>query len=137
MCNLFASTTFLTVMSGTLVFVLGQIFIEFILRPIRKFKELKADAAFCLRFYRAEFANSVEHIEAQKSAKEMAAKCISFAQEKPRWYFWVKHSDLVKCCEAFTRLKYLTGGHSNSERDFSGLECEKSIVKMMKIKWTS
>lgn len=135
LCRLLESTTFLTVVSGTLVFVLGQIFIEFVLKPIRKFKELKADAAFCLRFHRATFHNYNENIEAQNAAKKLAAKCIAYTQEKPGWYLGVSHKDLVKCCEQFTRLHYIMGGHGKG--DFDGNECEKTIVKVLKIKWTS
>ena len=40
--NLLTSNTFLTVVSGTLVFVLSQLFIAYFLNPIKEFKELKA-----------------------------------------------------------------------------------------------
>ena len=76
LCNLLGNTAFLTVITGTLVFVLGQFFLEFVLRPIRKYKELKAEVAFCLRLYRAKFINCVLDEPAQKAAKELAAKLL-------------------------------------------------------------
>jgi len=48
--TLLNSTAFLTVVSGTLVFVFGQIFVEFVLKPIRRYKELRGKAASLLVF---------------------------------------------------------------------------------------
>ena len=35
-------TTICTVISGVLVFILGQLYVEFVLRPIQEYKNIKA-----------------------------------------------------------------------------------------------
>jgi len=131
LCEIMQNTTFVTVISGVLVFILGQIFIEFVLKPIRKYKELKADTAFCLRFYRAKFINCSEDEAAQKAAKELAAKFIAYLNEKPWWLFSVTKRDLLTCCEQFTMLYHCTTGHHKNYDD--ALESEKTIAKILNL----
>ena len=132
-CNLIENTTFLTVISGVLVFIFGQIFLEFALKPIRKYKELKADSAFCLRHYRALFINCKADKDAQNAAYELAAKFIAYAQEKPFWYITVRKKNLIKCCEKFTMLHHCVSGLNEPRTAF---DCEREIVKTLKLYWT-
>lgn len=128
LCNLFGNTTFLTVIAGTLVFVIGQIFIEFILKPIQKYKKLKADAAFCLRFYRNKFKNCIVDEAAQMAVAELAAEFIAYSQEKPSWLFKLRKKDLLECCEHLTLLSYCVSG----EKDYKkAIISEQAIVKVL------
>ena len=126
--ELFESTTFLTVLSGVIVFTLGQIFIEFALKPIQKYKELKADSAFCLRFYRSYFINCEQNGDAQRAAKDMAARF---------WFFNVRKENLLKCCENLTLLAYSVGGGDSDKSFLRSHECEKEIVKTLNLFWSS
>ena len=133
LCNLFGNTTFLTVISGVFVFTLGQLFIEFVLKPIRKYKELKADAAFCLRFYRPKFSNCTIDEAAREAAKELAAKFIAYSQEKPFWMFWVTRNNLKVCWEKLTLLYYCVSP-GNEKRDVEiAHNCERKIVEALKL----
>ena len=44
--ELFNNTTFLTVLSGVIVFVLSEFVMEYVINPKRKFKELKERIAY-------------------------------------------------------------------------------------------
>ena len=50
-------TAFLTVLTGTFVFIIGQLFAQFILRPINKFKEIIGKIQYDLIF----FGRELEH----------------------------------------------------------------------------
>jgi len=129
LCNLFGNTAFLTVITGTLVFVLGQFFLEFVLRPIRKYKELKAETAFCLRFYRAKFSNCTVDEAAQEAAKELAAKFIAYSQEKPFW-LGVRKKDLLECCQELTMLCHCVRGKKDARTAYN---CEKKIIEILNL----
>ena len=136
-CALISNTTFLTVLSGTLVFIIGQIFIEFILKPIRNYKQLQADTAFCLRMYRDKFINCVEDENASLAAKEIGAKIIAYAQEKP-WFVQITKEDLLECCGQFSVLYYACqGGLRESYKYEQTKNAEKIIVKTMNLFWSA
>ena len=134
LCNFFGSTAVLTVLSGTVVFVFGQIFIEFFLKPIRKYKELKADAAFCLRFYRSKFTNCIKDEDAEKAAKELSAKFIAYSQEKPFWLTTISKKNLLACCQEIAILHYSVSGAKSGVKDAnSSIESEQSVVKILNL----
>lgn len=43
-----SNNVFWTIVSGVLIFILGQIFVEAILKPHKRFKELKAKISYAL-----------------------------------------------------------------------------------------
>jgi len=134
LCNFFGHTAVLTVFSGTVVFVSGQIFIEFCLKPIRKYKELKADTAFCLRFYRSKFTNCIKDEDAEKAAKELSAKFIAYSQEKPFWLFAVSKKNLLACCQEIATLHHSVSGAKSGVKDASfAIESEQSVVKILNL----
>lgn len=59
--NLITSNTFLTVISGVLVFVVSQLFDEYWLKPIQKYKELRAKISYNLTLYANLYMNPVEY----------------------------------------------------------------------------
>ncbi len=111
--------TFITVISGVLVFVFGQLFIELFLKPLRRYKELKAKLSYILvRYYwsithvrtftsfeseRAgipttksnEYENS-EALECKNKLREIAAELEGFVTEKWRVvnFFFAKPSNI-------------------------------------------
>lgn len=89
---------FWTVLSGALVFILGQLFIELILQPMKRFKEIKAKISYSLIYYANVYSNPITDAvysensqrrigcdEAQKSLRGLAAELAGFCEEK--WFF--------------------------------------------------
>ena len=83
--NLLTDPTFLTIISGVIVFILGQLFIEYFLRPLQRYRELRAKAAYCLVFYANRFNSSfrTNAQETQDELRKLAAELAAFAVEKP------------------------------------------------------
>ena len=59
--NLVTSNTFLTIISGVLVFAISQLFNEYWLRPIQRYKELRAKISYSLTLYANLYMNPVKH----------------------------------------------------------------------------
>jgi len=94
---------------------------------MRRYKELKAETAFCLRFYRAKFSNCTIDEAAQEAAKELAAKFIAYSQEKPFW-LGISKRDLQECCEKLTLLYYCVKVGKDTKIAYN---CEKRIVEIL------
>ena len=120
-------------MSGVFVFIIGQIFIEFILKPIRKYKILKSDAAFCLRFYSATFLNCTIDEDAQKEAKKLSARFVAYSQERSFWLLKVTQKKLEICCQKFSKLYYCVRVGNNSETRDRTEEALESVCKIIEI----
>lgn len=52
---------FITIISGTVIFVLGQLFIELYIKPLNKYKKTKADIIYFLYRYRSNIYNPIEY----------------------------------------------------------------------------
>lgn len=89
----FSSTVFWTVISGVLVFVIGQLFVELFLKPLSRYNEIKAEIAYALVYYANVYLNPIVYnkevqpnIELYKKASEelriLAAKITGFSQER-------------------------------------------------------
>ena len=59
--ELLTSNTFLTVISGVLVFLFGQLFNEYCLKPIQKYKNLRAQIACALTYYAMYYSNPLKN----------------------------------------------------------------------------
>ena len=57
-----SNSIFWTIISGVLIFILGQIFVEAILKPHKRFKELKAKISYSLVLYGNIYSLSLIHI---------------------------------------------------------------------------
>ena len=101
--SIITNSTFLTVISGVLVFILGQLFIECVLNPIKEYKKLKAEISYELVYYARNFANPIlfskEDIEkwdiAGDKIRDLASKVEAFAQIKPIYIFPKKKTLLL------------------------------------------
>lgn len=78
-------TIFFTVISGTLVFVLGQIFVEFVLRPTLEYRKLKRKVVYNLYYYSNRLTNFQMCYEDFNSLRELAAELKSYSYERPWW----------------------------------------------------
>ena len=88
--NIFASEIFLTVISGVLVFVLGQLFNEYWLKPIQKYKELRAKISYELTLYAYLYMNPTVYGKSNKEAdaasdeiRKLAAEVDAMIELKP------------------------------------------------------
>lgn len=72
------NTTFTTVLSGTLVFIFGQLFVELFIKPLNKYNSVKSDIIFYLYKYREPILNPISprnYLNYLKSEKEYENEC--------------------------------------------------------------
>ena len=119
-------TTLLTVISGALVFILGQLFIEYILKPLQRYRSLRAKAAYCLIYYgnRYDLTTDIARDTAVELRK-MAAELASFAIEKPVVVLSIKRGFLEDASACFIGL-------SNSVSETPNYEYIRESVKIIK-----
>jgi hypothetical protein len=79
---------FLTIVSGVVVYVLGQMILHFVLEPIKEFNRQRGDASFLLLKFRAKIANaSNDDPDLQSEIKEMGAALVSTMTQIPCFDF--------------------------------------------------
>ena len=107
--------TVITVVSGALVFILGQLFIEFIMKPIQEFKDIRARVAWALVYYANIYGNpqdikykSEDHDIAREKLRMLAADLEAFVIRKPK--VLKKIYDDKKILEARSQLIGLSNG---------------------------
>ena len=106
--HIVCSTTFLTVISGVLVFVIGQLFNEYFLKPIQDYKNLRAKISYSLTLYANLYMNPVElkkatqeYSDASLEIRKLAASVAAMIELKPFGNIFIpKKSDLEKASEA-------------------------------------
>ena len=142
LCN-----SLLTIISGVLVFTLGQLFIEFVLRPIQEYKNLKAKVAKSLVFYARYYSNpqninttdiSPEWMAAENNLRELASEVAAFAEIKPPNFLTLFYIPSKKnLAESFKNLiglsnsVFVTDDYLHSYRD--GIEYVNKVKKLMRI----
>ena len=96
-------TVLLTVVSGVLVFVVGQIVLECYIKPLQEYHKIKSEIGFLLLYYANVFMNPIDidrwgslsewedknYSEASNKLREAAAKLEGFKQQK---VFFIKKS---------------------------------------------
>lgn len=100
-----SSSTFLTVISGVLVFVLCQLFDEYWLKPIQQYKELRAKISYSLTLYANLYMNPVEYKlvnvreeidNASLELRKLAAEVDSVAELKPFGNFFIANKRTLR-----------------------------------------
>ena len=113
-----SDNVFWTIFAGVCVFVLGQLFIELILNPLKRYKKIKANIAYCLVFYANVYMNPVTtkvYLDSKKEKiardkirdkiRKLAAELSGFTEE--RFFNW-PNVDTIK------KVSSLLIGLSNS-----------------------
>ena len=59
--NLASSQTFLTIISGTFVYILSQFFMEFIIVPRKDYKRVKEKIIYHIKMYSLYYLNPYHH----------------------------------------------------------------------------
>ena len=88
----------ITVITGVLVFVGGQLFLEFVLRPMQEYKELKGKVAKSLVLHAQFYGNpqfkengpSENHDCASKALRELASEVAAFSEIMPCYFMTSK-----------------------------------------------
>ena len=134
-----------TVVSGVLVFTLGQLFVEYILRPVQEYKKLKARVAKELvrqaMYYEnpKNIAICAEFPEWQKGSliiRELAAEVLAFAEIKPPQWMAV---GLIPTKKALTEVSQNLIGLSNiffapiDDMDFVGQKREEFTTEIEEV----
>jgi hypothetical protein len=79
---------FLTVISGVLVYVLGQAVLHFVFEPIKEVNKQRGDTSFLLLSYRHKITNASNKGEKlQRDIKEMGAALVSTMWQIPFYSF--------------------------------------------------
>ncbi len=85
-------TIFATVISGVLVFVLGQILVRFVIEPVKELKEVLGEIQFVLIYHEQAIytpsGNRAEEDAAQKVIRDLASKLRAKAEVIPRYSFF-------------------------------------------------
>lgn len=131
-CNLLSNTVFQTVVSGVMVFVLGQLFIEYVLKPLQHYKMLRAKAAYCITFYRNRYDLSmpVSNLTSEELRK-MAAELSAFAIEKPVVIFTVRQKCLNNASSHFIGLSNSVSASPDYDLIEENIENIKKILKLL------
>jgi hypothetical protein len=143
--NLLKSTIFGTVVSGVIVFVLSQLFIEYVIKPIQKGKALRAKVAYCLTYYGNTYTNPINNTfsgykqewwdEASTELRKIAAELEAFSIEKPLISFFLPRK--INLMSAKSYMIGLSNSMINPNPDVSYYksvkEEENLIRKLLKL----
>jgi len=132
-CNLFKNVVFQTVISGAFVFIVGQLFMEYILKPLRRYEELRGEAAYFLTFYGNRY-NTKDEISKKantmEEARKLAAKLRAFSIEMPKLFFKRKRRQLDAASVYFIGLS----NNVNDNPNFNAIhDNEDKIMKALKL----
>ena len=110
-----SSEIFLTVISGVLVFVLGQLFNEYFLKPIQAYKQLRAKIAYNLTLYAHFYMNPIkitqkneDYSNASYDLRKLAAEADSMIELKPLGNFFIAPKKTL--CEVSKNLIGISNG---------------------------
>ena len=129
-----------TVISGVLVFVLSQLFIEYYLKPIQDYKALKAKIAYTLVYYACYYCNPQSsddkngmQKESSNELRKLASETMAFAQIRPKFNLSIPSKDdlldvksllILLSNSCFSDGKALEN-HSTQKKIFNTLNIEK------------
>lgn len=145
------NSAFITVVSGTLVFVLGQLFLEIYLKPLSKYKKTKAEIIFYLYRYKRnifnpidykkymDYSNSVDvsdkdHVKQYRDAElrslELAAELAEFLENRGICFLVIPKKRCIR--DAIGALNLLSYGIINRENYNAIKENGESYLTIIK-----
>ena len=156
--NLLTDKTFLTIVSGVLVFVLTQLYTEFCLRPMQEYKKLKGKIAKALVLYANLYSSPLKNTDinepyafrwkdAADETRILAAELEAFAEIKPirllapsipnRYKLKEASKSLIGLSNSFNysgSLEELTFGENNAYEVENILGIDKLLLKIRVVK---
>ncbi len=140
--EVFTSNTFLTVISGVLVFVAGQLFNEYFLKPINDYKKLRSKIAYSLTLYAYLYMNPVKFDdknsdieEASYELRKLAAEVDAIIELRPVGMIFIPKEDvLIKVSKNLIGLSngFYETGTVNTVKQNDNIR--KEIYKLLKMK---
>lgn len=138
-------TTLSTILSGVIVFIISQLFIEFYLKPIQDFKKLKSKVLYTLSYYSKVYSNvesepicNLESVlEAEIQLSELACIVEAFSEMRPKYNKSIPHSDdLRKCGQEIRSISNRCRSPKNSTYDYIllNVKSSKRAKQLLKIK---
>ena len=141
MQGVITSNVFITVISGVLVFVLGQLFNEYFLKPIQDYKQLRAKIAYHLTLYAHFYMNPItidqsneDYQNASYEIRKLAAEVDSIIELKPFANFFIARKKILR--EVSKNLIGISNGFYSND-SFATIQhndtCRNNIYKLLKI----
>ena len=140
--NILTSDTFLTVVSGVLVFVAGQLFNEYFLKPINDYKKLRGKIAYSLTLYAYLYMNPVKYDEknseieeASYNLRKLAAEVDAIVEVRPFGNIFIPKRKVLS--EVSKKLIGLSNGfYDKNQVDRADLNdvTRKNIYALLKMK---
>lgn len=135
-------TVFTTVLGGVLVFVLGQLFNEYFLKPIQDYKSLKAKTAYSLTLYANLYMNPItiselnqEYSYASLEIRKLAAEVDATIELRPFGNIFIPRAKVLK--EVSKSLIGISNGfytNSSFEQIKNNGKYRETVYKKLRIK---
>lgn len=133
----------ITVVSGVLVFVICQLFIEYFLKPIQDYKKLRAKISYTLTYYADLYMNPIKSENdkdkfwecGSQNMRELSAEVRSFIELRPFGNIFIpKKKKLVDVAENLMGLSNNFFNNQNTDIYRLNNEYQNQIYKILKIK---
>lgn len=108
---MFDNTVFVTVVSGVLIFVIGQLLSRFVLEPLAEWRKLRGEVAHALHFYANVYVGEGLHTaeygqEVMKHYRDLASQLWQRAHAIPFYRVFV----LMKAVPSWSQLQQASAG---------------------------
>ncbi len=144
--KLVTNQTFLTVVSGTIVYVLSQLFLELVINPSKEYKKLKQKVLYTISMYCCYYTSpynllkeedNVRPIDEYKIAsnelRKIGSEFASYIGIVPRFRF-NKRKKLLEVQQSLIGLSNGLYVYENYNPRKDNVECERIIKKNLKCK---
>lgn len=144
--KLITNQTFLTVISGTIVYVLSQLFLELVINPSKEYKKLKQKVLYIISMYCCYYANpydlsrgdsNVRPIDEYKMAstelRKIGSEFASYIGIVPKYRF-IKRKKLLEVQQSLIGLSNGLYVYENYNPRKDNIECEKTIKNNLGLK---
>lgn len=132
-------STIATVVSGTLVFIIGQVVLECWVKPMQEYKKIKSEISYLLVLHANKFHNPLDskhtddrYNNASEEIRSVAAKLEGFKQIKP---FFVRKDNVEKAKSGLIGISnsfYYVSEFHDIIKD--NIKLENDIKEALKIK---
>ncbi len=145
--KLMHNTTFLTVISGVLVYILSQLFLEIIVNPRKEYKMLKQKIVYIIKLYCCYYSNPYNLLDdktnarkkeeydfASKEMRKIGAELAGYIGTVPK----IRFKKIIKLNNVLDSLIGISNGFYINSKDFNTIKenrkCEIIIKKELKFK---
>lgn len=145
--KLITNSTFLTVISGVLVYVVSQYFLEFVINPLKEYRVLKQRIMYLITMYSCYYTNPYNLLDTQRNIRDkreydeasvlfrkMGSDLAGYVGMLP-WYMWIKKKRLTNVLHELIGISngfYIVTNEYSPIRD--NRDCERKIKELLKIK---